>query len=108
MRSNEWAIAPAMNEARSAHSQCALGDSLFAFFGCIKRDGREIKVNSIERINATEVIDRISTKWALIELQSQIQPRYDTLACQIDDNEIAILGGYDGSNYLGEVLLFNT
>ena len=33
VRSKKWAIAPAMNETRCQHSQCALGDSLFAFFG---------------------------------------------------------------------------
>ena len=90
-----------MNETRSYHSQCAVGDFLFVFFGCYSIGA----TNSIEKINGRSVVDRIQTNWALIKLQSEIQPRRRTLACQIDDNEIAILGGV---NSIGEVLVFNT
>ena len=66
-------------------------------------------INTIEYINAKKVIDGSSTNWTLIEPQSDIQPRCDTFAAQIDDNEIVILGGGDRNNDLiGEVLLFNT
>ena len=30
---NEWANAPEMNETRSYHSQCSIGDFLFVIFG---------------------------------------------------------------------------
>ena len=72
VRSNKWAFAPAMKKTRVTHSQCALGDSLFAFFGWNLLS----VMDNIERINARKVINGISTKWALIELQSDIQPRY--------------------------------
>ena len=60
-------------------------------------------------MNAKNFISRIATNWNLIELQANIQPRFNTLAAQIDDNEIVILGGVDRDDKdLGEVLLYNT
>ena len=80
-----------MNEEREYHSQCALGDCLYVFFGC--NDDNDL--NTIESLNAKNVINGVPESWLLIQLGSDIQPRRLTLASQIDENEIAILGGED-------------
>ena len=49
--------------------------------------------NTIENLNAKNVINGGTTNWSLIELQTNVEPRSSTLVAQIDDNEIAILGG---------------
>ena len=58
MRSNEWANAPEMNQKRYGHSQCAIGDFLYVFFG---RQGMfaDTAINTIETINAKNVVNRI-------------------------------------------------
>ena len=62
-------------------------------------------LNTIESVNARNVVNGISAKWSLIKLHQHIQGRYSTLVAQIDYNEIAILGGDDAYK---EVLIFNT
>ena len=97
-----------MNKGRIWHSQCTLDDSLFIFFG-LKKPEASTAYNSIESINAVNLTNGGSANWTLIKLQSEIQPRYDSLTAQIDDNKIVILGGRDRNwKVLGEVLIFNT
>ena len=97
-----------MNEARYGHSQCVLGEFVFVFFGRREAMTPSSACNTIEYLNISNVINSRAANWSLIELQTDIQARYLTLATQIDDNEIAILGGLDkNANYLGEVLHFD-
>ena len=87
------------------HSQCVLNESLFVFFGETHRYALH---NSIERINARNVVNGIPENWIHIKLQNDIQSRNYTLSAPIDENEIAILGGMDKKDdAIGEVLLYN-
>ena len=91
-----------MNQSREYHSQCTLGEFLYVFFG---RNQNNPNLNTIEKINADNIINGLHTRWSNITLSSDMKPRAFTLASQIDDTSIAILGGSNGK-IIGEVIIF--
>lgn len=82
-----------MNEDRHFHSQCSHGDFLYVFFGQKVKKTGNVDTNSIKYVNATKVTNgKLFQSWSLIKLPEYILPQSSTIAAQINDTEIAILG----------------
>ena len=64
--------------------------------------------NTIEYLNATNVINGFYEEWNILQLHKDIQARTLALVSPVDVNEIVILGGRRRETNLGDVLIFNT
>ncbi len=101
-----------MNVSRRDHASCAIGRQVYVFCGTAG-DSR-ITLNSIEVLDLhtkMTIENKKQWHWRLIRAPaSTLQPRYQPSVCPINQNEIAILGGWasDGYSRLGDVVLFNT
>lgn len=94
-----------MNVARKDHSSCALGRSVYVF--CGTTHGHFESLNSIEMLNSL----RNPTHWKLIPApRATLAPRYQAAVSVINDNQIAILGGWskESAQRHGDVVLFDT
>lgn len=105
----EWRALPQLNEERQEFASMYFKDYIYIFFGFSPKKG--INLSSIERINVDT-----NDKFELIYINEQIT--LSSLACakyvDEDDNdtdnndEILLLGGFDGKNYVDTSLVFNS
>ena len=83
-----------MNYARHHHSGCTMSDYVYVFCGS---SGISSNLNSIERLNVTELISGASIcRWHTVPNNSfgyKLAPS-DPIVAPISSTEIIILGGY--------------
>ena len=103
---------PSLQVARSAHSSCVLGNSLYTFGG---GDQEYNELNSVEWIELKEAHDeQLNQEWQLIEFDpTTLPPRSNPVFCPLNETEILIAGGdyYDEEIkriQRNDVLVFNT
>ncbi len=103
----EWEQIPSLNEERQEFASMSFNDYIYIFFGFSLKKG--INLSSIERIN----ID-LNDKFEVIYLNEQISLSSLSCAKYIEEsgeinneNEILLLGGFDGNNYIDTSLVFN-
>ena len=66
-------------------------------------------LNSIEMISESSLLANATTLWQLINVAENILTKRSTPAvAPLNDTEIAILGGYNNSGELSDVIVFNT
>ena len=104
--SNAWNDGhPLLIEARSRASACVLQGTVYVFCG----ESIYGVINSIEAISETSLFPNSAAKWLLIEVPENIlAPRFYHAVAPINATEIAILGGYDHSNYFSDIIVFKT
>ena len=66
-QTDEWTRAPALNEARTFHSSCILGSSLYVYGGYTKSQKHTIE--RLTELNGT--LDTSSILWKLIEINAE-------------------------------------
>ena len=107
IESDTWSSAPELNQARSGLSLCAQGDKIYAMFGYLY--SQDINVNTIETLDARNLIDGVQVEWTLLHLASgEISPRGDVLVVPIGPHELAILGGDCDDMMLSDAIILNT
>ena len=87
-----------MKQARQSHSSCYLGGFIYVCCG----EGDNGLLNSVERLKILESnpSNQPSQSWQLLSLQnfpSNFQPRQWLLVSAINEQDILIMGGHDGS-----------
>ena len=104
---NKIKALPQLNEERQEFASMYYNDHIYVFFGFSPKKG--INLSSIERINV-----ETNDQFEVIYINEQIT--LSSLACAryIDEDEneestdeILLLGGFDGSNYVDTSLVFN-
>ena len=94
-----------LNEARYATSACLLAGYAYVFAG----RNSDTYMNSIEKIAADSLFSNGPDFWTLIYVtQNVFTPRACPAVAPLNDTEIAILGGWNNPNCLGDVLIFDT
>ena len=94
-------IAPWLNMARSGHSSCMLGNTIYTF--CGENEGGFLSSLERQKVRQPEqrngalsfpgCISGSEGSWELIEISGQIIPRKNALVAPLNGNKIAILGG---------------
>ena len=102
----KWKALPSLNEERQEFASMYYKNFVYVFFGFSPKKG--INLSSIERINVDT-----NDRFEVIYLNEQIT--LSSLACAryIDEesdstDEILLLGGFDGKNYIDTSLVFDT
>ena len=103
----EWEQIPSLNEERQEFASMYFNNYIYIFFGFSLKKG--VNLSSIERMN----ID-LNDKFEIIYLNEQISLSSLSCAKYIEENgeinnenEILLLGGFDGNNYIDTSLVFN-
>ena len=100
---DEWIELQNLNEGRHYHSCCSFENKFVFIFGGIHNQSKKYS-NTIERLNF-QLADIANAKWAKISIgeasfynpgQSQISARQGAGMCQFAENEILIVGGFNG------------
>ena len=93
-----------LNIARSGHSACALKKMIYVFSGC---NGDYKRLNSIEVISETSLVQNFTSTWKIIEVPTKILISREPTVAPINETDIAIMGGhYASGRYLSHVVLF--
>ena len=116
-KQGEWKNLPPLNEERQEFGAIYFENYIYVFFGFSPKKG--INLSSIERININ-----LNDKFEMVYVNEQISLSSISVAKFIeeeDDNEdnennqknnfqeeIILLGGFDGTNYLDTSLILNT
>ena len=93
IRKNSWTIGPAMNERRSSHCSCVLGNHVYVF------GGYDVEVkNSLERLNAMRDILSHDAQWESMQVSAEaIKPRVNAVFVPVNRNKILVMGGLGDS-----------
>lgn len=103
---------PDLEVPRMYLATCAQGTSVYAIcgFGTEENNSdKKVAFNTIEVLrNASNEADMIED-WEVIQLaKSALSPRNSPVAVAMNNEEIAICGGYNGAKWHGDLILFNT
>lgn len=96
-----------LNEARSSHSSIEIGQRLYVFCGY---NGDKC-LNSIEcldfdrQVSFFGLMEEAKRRWFIWEVD-MLGPRENPTVCAYSNNEICIMGGYQGG-HLSDVILVN-
>ena len=103
---NTWkGLKAKLNIARCYHSACTLNGIVYVFCGY----GGRGYLNSIEIISESTLLANATTLWQLINVDKNILTKRSRPAvAPLNDTEIAILGGWNYSYRLSDVIVFNT
>lgn len=98
LKFNQWQEMSQLKFARQGHSSCYLGDYIYVCCG----EGESGLLNSVERLRILQdhPSNQASQIWQLVPQQnfpSNFHPRQWLLTSPINDSEILIMGGHDGS-----------
>ena len=91
-----WESAPSLNTPRARHAACVMKEKVYAFGG----------YSTVATFNSIEILDLTAKTltWDWVQPDGFL-PRRDCIACPLNGNEIAILGG-DNKGDLNDVLTY--
>ena len=105
---DDWFEGPDLNLPRYDTSSCTLGDRVYCFGGV---QGYKSYYNSIEWLDASDCLfsGTVMPSWNLIEIsqKKKLDPRYGSLFCPINANELVIMGGRDQLTDLSDAWIFS-
>jgi N-acetylneuraminic acid mutarotase len=96
---NDWMELSKINEGRHYHSSCSINDKFIYIFGGIQNQNKKYS-SSIERMPFST--SSFNHQWEVIHLSQipsisqSITARQGAGMCQIDTNQIMIVGGFNG------------
>ena len=105
LKTNTWSLnSHRLNKARCNAASCLLADHVYLFAGFDNRF-----LNSIEKIDAASIVSSNKiTAWRIIKVPRNIlSPRIDPAVTRLNENEIAILGGFANQDCLCDVVIFD-
>ena len=102
-KTDRWKPAPVMNHGRHQHASCFLNGRAYVFCGYSR--SQTDSITTIERID----IDQASApNWLVIEIPDSILPaRCYPVVAPVSTSQVAILGGYDASDYVSDAIMFD-
>ena len=82
-----------MNELRSSHCSCVLGNHIYVF------GGYDVAIkNSMERLDAMRDILTHDAQWDSLQVSAEaIKPRLNAIFVPVNRKEILVMGGYGDS-----------
>ena len=95
---------PQLNVARQGSGSCFLGGNLYIICGSNEEDG---PLKSVEKLTVTGAV--VGEAWQLIPAKNfarDFTPRGWPIVCELNSNEIAIMGGYNGSDLNDVFILY--
>ena len=96
---DEWLELPRINDGRHYHSSCHFGHKFVYIFGGIQNSNKKYS-GSIERLAFD--LTNLQRPWDRVNLAANIKPNVQITArqgagmCQVSDEEIVIVGGFNG------------
>ena len=89
---DEWQTMPNLNSVRHFHSSCAVGNSVFVFWGCRSTDEPSVMRDVNDSI---EQLDLMSSSWRLIKVTRPVNLGADLKLCALNNQEAFVV---DDSN----------
>lgn len=106
---NKWIELAQFNNGRHYHSSCSFQQKFIYIFCGISNETKKY-LNTIERLefNQADITASMKFKWNLLAVQNiaLLNPRQGSGVCQVNDNEILIVGGFHGQ-FSNETFFFN-
>ena len=102
---------PDLNIPRMYLASCSQGNAIYAIcgYGDEEDTGKKVCFNSIEVLNDAANPVSAMKDWECLQIDDiALSPRNSPVAAPINDQEIAICGGYNGALWHGDLILFNT
>eukprot|EP00347_Sterkiella_histriomuscorum_P011771 403371155 len=109
-RQDAWVELAMFNQGRHYHSSCSF-QSKFVYIFCGISNETKKYLNSIERLefDPNSIQNSLKKTWVKLEIANMalLQPRQGSGVCQVNDNEILIVGGFCGQ-FSNETFFLNT
>lgn len=109
-RSDNWVELAQFNQGRHYHSSCSFQNQYVYIFCGISNETKKY-LNTIERLefDPNNIQNSLTKRWAKLDIQSiaLLSPRQGSGVCQVNENEILIVGGFYGS-FSNETFFLNT